>query len=99
MLKHEQTRGVPLVVVDGAKALVEVPLHRLVDVAQRPGDGVVLIGVNLVPELYLLLYEGPHQHQCVLLVHQGVGSAVHQHQVTSLDVAGLHGEVRLLQRP
>jgi len=52
-----------------------------------------------VPELHLLLHQGTDQHQGVLLVHQGVGGAVHQHQVATLDVARLHREVRLLEGP
>lgn len=97
MFEHEQTRGVPLVVIDGAEALIEIPFHGLVHVAQRPHDAVILIGIDLMTELHLLIDQRTHQHQRVLLVHQTICRAVHQHQVAPLYVASLHGQVRFLQ--
>lgn len=50
-----------------------------------------------MPEFDLLIHQRTHQHQRVLLMHQSVRRAVYQHQIATLNIASLHGQIGLLQ--
>lgn len=98
LLERKEPGRIPVAILRRTETLIEEPLQCLVQVRQHAGQRVVLVRVHLMPERDALIDQRSGQHQRVLLMHQRIGGAVHQEEIPSVQIAGPHRQIGLLQR-